>query len=771
MPNQLPFRISSNLKNIIGRELITDDYIAVFELVKNSFDAHSSEVRIIFDEDKLVIKDNGKGMDYNDLIDKWLFVAYSAKNEGVEDKDEILDEMVDYRDRIQDKRFYAGAKGIGRFSCDKLGDELILYTRKAKKTAKFEKLIVKWKEFEEDPKKEFINIKVEHETINAVDDYPGFIYGTILEIKSLSSPWNRDKILDLKHSLEKLINPLDLLDEKNKNSFSIYIEAKNEVAKDKEEKLQRKKINGLVRNFIFETLGLKTTEIITHIDKDGEFITTTLNDRGTSLYELKERNNTSLKNINIHLFYLNRAAKINFSKLMSIQVVQFGSIFLFRNGFRVYPFGEVGEDNFGIDRRKQQGFARYLGTRDLLGRIVIIDDVSKFKEASSRDGGLIQNESHNELKNVFFDKCLKRLESYVVDILWKTLEIRETDYWNADVSALDNPETKKDIMFLFLKIANATKDLTDFKYNTNFLNIIKQKVDDNLPKTIQSLTEIARKTKNPELEKEIDKLNKFYKKTESQKLVFEKAAKLADEARIQSEQKLEQTTSQNLFLKSLATRDFDQVVSILHTVGIYAHTIDNYVQRILKRIKMPGKINVVEISETLENINFANQKIRIFSKLATKTGFQNDIKEVNEDIVLFITDYIKEVESEYSNAGISLNVVTDNSHFDTTFSPINFMIIIDNLLSNARKQLPKNIDIIFSQIDNEKLEIRFKDDGNGLNKKIGDPSIIFEKGFTTTNGAGLGLFHVKQILNEIGGSIDIEPYSKKGIVFIIRIKK
>ena len=37
------FRISSGLKSIIGRELITDDFIAVFELVKNSFDAGAQE--------------------------------------------------------------------------------------------------------------------------------------------------------------------------------------------------------------------------------------------------------------------------------------------------------------------------------------------------------------------------------------------------------------------------------------------------------------------------------------------------------------------------------------------------------------------------------------------------------------------------------------------------------------------------------------------------------------------------------------------------------
>ena len=49
MQKPLQFKISSALKNIIGRDLITDDFIAVFELVKNSYDAHATRVDVIFE--------------------------------------------------------------------------------------------------------------------------------------------------------------------------------------------------------------------------------------------------------------------------------------------------------------------------------------------------------------------------------------------------------------------------------------------------------------------------------------------------------------------------------------------------------------------------------------------------------------------------------------------------------------------------------------------------------------------------------------------------
>lgn len=85
MNKELAFRVSAGLKNLIGRDLISDKYIAVFELVKNSYDAGASLVKISYlvsfdGTGRIIISDNGSGMTYEDIIKKWLFVAYSEKN-------------------------------------------------------------------------------------------------------------------------------------------------------------------------------------------------------------------------------------------------------------------------------------------------------------------------------------------------------------------------------------------------------------------------------------------------------------------------------------------------------------------------------------------------------------------------------------------------------------------------------------------------------------------------------------------------------------------
>ena len=153
--NKLFFSVKAGIKNIVGKDLIADDNIAIFELVKNSYDAYASKVIITFEDDKIIIADDGKGMSIDDIEKKWLALAYSAKKNGDEDNgidQTFLERRKSYRDHIQEKRKYAGAKGIGRFSCDRLGEELLLSTKKIN-TNTIEQLKIDWKDFEKKDEK------------------------------------------------------------------------------------------------------------------------------------------------------------------------------------------------------------------------------------------------------------------------------------------------------------------------------------------------------------------------------------------------------------------------------------------------------------------------------------------------------------------------------------------------------------------------------------------------------------------------------------------
>jgi signal transduction histidine kinase len=751
------FKISSGLKNIIGRDLITDDFIAVFELVKNSFDALANKVIVRFEnittpqKAKIIITDNGKGMDFDDIKNKWLFVAYSAKKEGIED----------YRDKIKVKRHYAGAKGIGRFSCDRLGGTLALKTVRNTSISKLEIINVDWNEFELDAKTEFTRVEVKHTT----DDKNNFLFkhGTSLEISLLNSTWDREKILNLKVALSKLIIPT-IGTEKSNIEFEVQIECPEELPRDKEqiEKNRnepdfKKIVNGPVKNFVFEKLSIKTTQIHAHISEDGKTLKTTLIDRGILVYEITEHNQyRHLKHIDYILFFLNRSAKVNFTKMMGIEPVNYGNVFVYKNGFRVQPYGNDRDDLLGIDARKTQGHSRYLGTRELIGRVEISGENVDLKETSSRDGGLIKTEAFHEMIDCLF-RILRRLEKYVV-------EIKD---WGVDgdfVISDDDNLTKEQIVKLMSNLS-ADKQLIDIKYNNKILDIVGNQEEKSANKLIKNFKRIGHETNNPDLIKKATQLEK--------KLNTLQAAKReAENSEEQKSKELKQIIGQNLFLNSVSTQDKKELISL-------QHHIDHASQRIAKNIRnlkrgIEQNASKKELQQYLEIINLENSKISSLARFVTKANFNLMSNTITKNLVEFISEYLHNVYSEYAdlkanNELLTVRLVNEkNISFTTKFIPLEIIILLDNLLNNASKAKAKKMDVVFSK-SNSSLNVSFIDNGKGISN-LHAPK-VFDFGYTTTSGSGLGLYHVKEIMGRNGGVIELNNKRKEGTEFILTFKK
>ena len=557
MENSLQFKISSALKDLVGKDLITSDNVAIFELVKNSYDAYANHVVITFSKNKITIADNGKGMSLSDLKNKWLFLGFSAKKDGTED--EVNDKQKSYRDKI--RRFYAGAKGIGRFSCDRLG-RLLTITTKTRDSLLAEQILVDWANFEVDQKIEFDNVDVEHRTLNVGNVFPNQeSHGTIIEIEDLhdeETPWTRKHILELKRSLQKLINPYS-----ETNDFVIEIICERERKMDFQ-KLQdgvgfdRDIVNGPLKNSITEILKLKTTQIDVKIS-DG-FVYTTLTDRGVDIYRIREHNIhfPLIKNATVSLSFLNRAAKYNFTRLMGIDSINFGSVFLFRNGFRILPFGETGDDSWGIDFRAQQGRARYLGSRDLMGRVdVTVEDVSELKEASSRDSGLIDTPMSRQVKDLY-KLCHKRLERYVVGVLWGESFLRNEYFKNDDVAWNARKELQKvdkdsetpsfilhssfgsKIDFVRLvKTLTSDNNVEVLAYNSDLANFVTSSLEpqDIKLQFISDLETIARRTGNQSLENSVEVAKRKIEEISRQKEEAERKVAEAESRQREAEEK------------------------------------------------------------------------------------------------------------------------------------------------------------------------------------------------------------------------------------------
>jgi len=769
------FKISSGLKNLIGSELITDNFVAVFELVKNSFDAKASEVKIIFENiysenAKIIIQDNGKGMDYDDLINKWLFVAYSAKRDGTEDSNKQIN-------------YYAGAKGVGRFSCDRLGRYLNLVTIKDRPNAQIENLYVDWKKFEEDQKKEFIKIPVEH---NVLSKAPyNLKKGTILEISGINpEEWNRDNFIRLKDKLSKLVRP-DLNKSKKQKPFKILLEVEAEKQNDlKEIEANREKgegfvyrntVNGEIENFIFDELDIRTTKIISEVSSDGKFITTKLIDRENYIYEIKERNKYGLlEDVSIQLYFLNRAAKNIFTRKMGIAAVNYGNVFVYKNGFRILPFGEPRVDILGIDARALQGFSRYIGTRNLIGQIEIFGDNKELRETTSRDGGLVKTKTYSELVDYFFES-LRRLEKYVVEV---------TD-WGVDDDNIDNlnsNEIKEKLVKLISNIAD-DKELLELNYNSDIINLLKNQEENSAKKLIKNFKRLASESNNPTLLKDAKRLEKTLTSAlEAQKSAEKELETTAKQKKV-VEAELEQQISETLFAKADRATEKDDLLSIQH--HIYRHSaqhITKYIDDLVDAInKDKSKDDLLKL---VSKISFENKKVITLSRFVTKAQFDTTVTKINADLISFVNEYVVNVYQEYRHLMMNNQTMTIKAEkptgitFNTSFRPIEMIIILDNLLNNSLKAKAKNVSVNWKSNNSTEIELHIKDDGIGIPDKnldkVFDARFTTTNGsarFTTTNGSGLGLYHTKEVIEKLGGKITINNKLKQGVEFIIKFKK
>lgn len=795
--DDLKFRVSAELKNILGRDLITSDNIAIFELVKNSYDAHATKVDITFDEDRIVIADNGKGMSLDDIINKWLFVAYSAKRDGSED--------ASYRSKF--KRNFAGAKGVGRLSCDRLAQKLVMTTQSESDTSA-NRISLDWGDFEKNQKLEFDEIPVLYEAVSETIKYPqSWTTGTIIELTNLNGDWGKQEILDLRKALEKMINPFA-----ETNDFEIEIVAPLFVASDEKNRNEIKKlqqgtlfedesilinvaklendiVNGPIRNSIASVLKLKTTQIESRI-KDGK-ITTRLMDRGDLMYEIREDSKyLELDGASVDLYFLNRAAKYNFSLRMGVNPVQYGSIFLFRNGFRIWPYGEPGDDSWELDKRALQGYNRFLGTRNLFGRVdVETEDVNKFKEVSSRSGGLVMNEPAKQLHK-YFAEVHHRLERYVVGVLWgegflrneyfknneqaKAIRLQLTtgDKDSDDVkNALSNIGSRVDFLQLIkslvndnsVELINYNTDLANIVYDVSATELINVNLIADMKKVAENSGSAEMKANLEAFERQLEEMRKAKEEAEQRaekerkakeeaerKAEEEEAKRIEAEKREQEERRLKEEKDkenralhqQNLYLSSTQNTT-QEAKDLIHAISIAASNLQCSLE-LLKDLlyNNSGNLTANDIVGYVDDMSFNTSRIINIDSMLTKADISFISESQHVDIMEFVKEYILNYQSSIKvrfGRGYEGLIKKDVKILDLS-------VVLDNLVSNSKKASATEVMVDFSN-EGRKVIMTFSDNGVGVDLNQYSAESIFEPGVTNRRGgSGIGLHTIRHYM-------------------------
>lgn len=825
---KVKFRTNILLKSIIGKDLITDDNIAVLELVKNSFDAGSNLAHIIFknvisnqdikeykksNESKIIIRDTGSGMSEYDLVNKWLNIAYSEKKSK---KQEF-------------NRHLAGNKGVGRFSCDRLGKSLNIYTKKLNEPLL--KLSIDWTEFEkiDDIEKNIQDVVFELNEIS-VSQYKqetqleDFESGTTLLISNLREVWDYQKIQSLRRQLERFINPNQNFEAE---SFDVLIEA-DEFKKVESGLPEGEKISGIVKNRIFSELNFKSTYIQSIISEDGKIITTKLRDRGKEVFTLVENNSYDLlKNIEINIYYLNPYSKAYFKRQTGIRSVDFGSIFLFINGFRIPPYGDQGNDWLGMEIRKGQGYNRFLGTREVIGRIEINgvefdDNEDDFFIISNRSG--VDNNKHfeqltkNDSPYGFYFKTFRRLERFVVEgINWDSSKINESEiekkvlndkHWNESKEEFreDDLTRNKRVISIIEKIINSkSEDVISLSINNLLVTELAEQQAQKVRSEITSIVgQLTNKTLSSEQisqiltelnisESEIDnfpvKENLIEElKVEQEKLrlellkKFDETKKLEDEAkrldaeakRLQEELELEK--EKNTYLRTSSRTLTEDAKGLVHNIKITSKKISSSVDNLYDKI-LNDNYTKNSLLKSLGAIKFQSEKANKISKIITRSNFKTDSNAQIADVVLYIEQYIAIYSEIYPQNELDFKISNLSAKLVKKFSVLDMSVVLDDLISNSEKANASLIELEISNPSDSILKILFSDNGDGVpNQFLKDEKSkekIFDLGVTTTNGgSGIGMNSIREGLKSMNGAIKFlgNNIKQKGACFEIIIK-
>jgi signal transduction histidine kinase len=367
------FQPRAKLLKLIGSELISDDVLAVTELVKNAHDADASSVTVHFrgvgtEDGEIVVSDDGLGMDLDALLGHWMQPAATSK--------------AGPRSRFTPSgRRMLGEKGVGRFAADKLGRHLELISRRKGKrdevVASFD-----WDEFDND-------VLLMSEVQSRWELRPASVlqdHGTILRISRPRALWNERMFRRLSTRLARLRSPFG-----KDNNFSVRIESD-----------EFPQYSGELRADVLDRAPYRI---------DAEF-------DGNDRVEINVNGKTSVEHlwngtsdlrcgpvkIRIFGFDLETEAIARVGPRMEVRawLREWSGISVYRDGFRVWPYGEPHDDWLRLDQRRVNNPVVRLSNNQIVGFVEISRDGNPDLVDQTNREGLIHNRAYDDLRRLLY---------------------------------------------------------------------------------------------------------------------------------------------------------------------------------------------------------------------------------------------------------------------------------------------------------------------------------------------------------------------------------
>ena len=427
-------RPRARLISLIGEDLISDEPVAVVELVKNAYDADADRVTIRFEGDdpdapeRVVVEDDGDGMTIKTVLGAWFEPGTVAKR---------------VRKSSDRGRVYQGAKGIGRFAAARLAELLFMETV-ARGDNEGTVALVDWGDFDEDSYLDAVTVDYEVRPIGDLD------HGTRLTLETLRKGWDDDDYEALHSRLSRLISPFEdvsdfeiELDIPAHPEFSGPVEPPEVVLQPiylLEGRLSKKgRFTGVVKH---DGKVVRTFEKLKLGKKDERPLS------GPFQVEIRawDRDRDSLQPIAER--YSQTVTEIR--KVLN----NYSGVSIYRDGFRVYPYGQTGNDWLGLDNRSRQNPSMHLANNQVIAAVRISRKGNPgLRDRSTREG-MVLNAEHAALEK-WFKEVLSLLEreryeirprqdaDTIVDPIFEVFDIKGTFDFAQEELGRDHPVTKE----------------------------------------------------------------------------------------------------------------------------------------------------------------------------------------------------------------------------------------------------------------------------------------------------------------------------------------
>lgn len=409
----LPIRPYARLLTMLGEQLLKNERVALVELIKNAYDADASNVNVEFDgfaqdmktlpDSKIVVRDDGCGMTFETVRSAWMNPAtptkFLAKKEGK-------------RRTPEKNRVIQGEKGIGRFAVLKLAKKITVTTR-VRDAAKETVVLYDFTRFDDDFVEEegrareiFLDeVKIDWDE-RIPETLPGKTRGTVIEMEALRGAWNERLIKLLCRDVANLTDPVSKLTRKDTtDSFEISVVCngmRRTVAHDEEEILKSliedKSVFSIKGRFLSESCMYR-------FDKgSGDEEVSLYNERVKGLWIWRRRysdnrtraaagkKQTYVCGDFAFQFYIFDFSRGIDSRYLLTQYdknrLKGHRVYLYRDGMRVYPYGDPDDDWLNIDTSRGIGRAGHFFSNDqIVGWVDITQNGNpRLRDKTNREG-------------------------------------------------------------------------------------------------------------------------------------------------------------------------------------------------------------------------------------------------------------------------------------------------------------------------------------------------------------------------------------------------